>query len=531
LLDSHAEVQERSFRIFRPDTEKNDGTLAVDSRDPLEHLYANDLLFSFMCSAAKTTGASIEGEAELRIAAAGDRSNQSPKVLWNKELTKLADTFHSRGFGPDQEALINIIVPLSMAEILQFPHPLIESMRAEVAKAHELKDATRAVDIYKILLKQAECYASGKGGFYEFTLALLLEAQNDAACQAGVRRLDDGRIVHTFMTNLSYWLQSCISDSVGKSEVEPRFFSEFQRLFRMSGRRLSIELPTATRRDDAEHNDSDGDDRSNPKPFPSYFKLTESHLHAMRKVNPARLSPEAAKDRDYYGRVPLHYAAMADRSYLLLLWESLKTAIEHVGINAKDYRGYTPLHYACACNRSGACRILLNHGAKLSSQGIDGMYPMHLAAREGHVAVIEVFRRFLDRYPAAKSTIKRDDNGFLPIHWGAINGHPGVIQQLKEDINVGNADGRTSLHLAAIHKKDDVIQKLIELSADLNKTDMDGHTAAFLAQRLKNQEILEKLVQAGAKRPVITVDASKAPRRAFLFDFVATRREIKVQQQ
>jgi hypothetical protein len=128
---SNTKAQKRNFRTFPPTMKSNKSTLAIELRDSLERLYAKDLLFSFMCSAAKTRGAAIEGEAELRIV---DTKNRAPKILRHKTLDKLADSFRSSIFETDNEALMSIIAPLSMGGILPYPHALLESMRNEVVQ-------------------------------------------------------------------------------------------------------------------------------------------------------------------------------------------------------------------------------------------------------------------------------------------------------------------------------------------------------------------------------------------------------------
>ncbi|KAH6869125.1 ankyrin repeat-containing domain protein [Thelonectria olida] len=101
-----------------------------------------------------------------------------------------------------------------------------------------------------------------------------------------------------------------------------------------------------------------------------------------------------------------------------------------------------------------------------------------------------------------------------------MKGHLEVIQQLEADIEVADARGRTSLHLAVMHNKDDVVQKLIELSADMDKTDMYGETALLLALRLDKPEIAEKLLQAGADPNAHGESSSTA------LDFVVARENV-----
>jgi ankyrin repeat protein len=127
------------------------------------------------------------------------------------------------------------------------------------------------------------------------------------------------------------------------------------------------------------------------------------------------------------------------------------------------------------------------------------MYPMHLAAREGHVEVIETIVDSAT-YGKLKDAKRRltDYNGFLPIHWGAIKGHVEVIRRLDADINAVNAQNYTPLHLAVLHDNVGVVEELLKLSVDMEKTNNDGDTALLLALGKGKLEIAKRLIEEGA---------------------------------
>lgn len=52
-----------------------------------------------------------------------------------------------------------------------------------------------------------------------------------------------------------------------------------------------------------------------------------------------------------------------------------------------DLDGYTPLMVACYRGNSGVVEILLNKGASTSAVNSPGFYALHMAVREGHLAV------------------------------------------------------------------------------------------------------------------------------------------------
>ena len=77
-----------------------------------------------------------------------------------------------------------------------------------------------------------------------------------------------------------------------------------------------------------------------------------------------------------------------------------------------------------------------------------GRTPIHKAARNGHLDVIE----FL--YPFLTENQIQDDNGWTPSHYAAMNGHFDVVKFFMSSIKTPNAPdnhGRTPFELAKIY--------------------------------------------------------------------------------
>jgi hypothetical protein len=285
---SNINAQERSFRTFNASIESNERILAIESQDSLERLYAKDLLFSFMCSAAKTPGASIEDRAEL---GATTTSNRAPKILWDKHLEKLADSFRSSSFQSDQEALISIIAPLSMEGILPFPHALLESIRNEVAEEWQLGFGLDALNIYEEFIAQMERYTSGNSGLYKSMLAFLLEVHNDVAYQARSLELGGFQIMLVY----EYELKASIENSIENCKVNFEIFCEFERLFKISGRKLNADLSRFSRNDQRAKNYPADDTFDSHHKFTTYdfphISTSLPHTFLRWKVHPIRSKP------------------------------------------------------------------------------------------------------------------------------------------------------------------------------------------------------------------------------------------------
>lgn len=292
--------------------------------------------------------------------------------------------------------------------------------------------------------------------------------------------------------------------SIMNWKANPEFFCELKRVFKKSGRKLISglisDLSPSTCNDQRGKNSNADDDLDSHHDFdtdrfPRYFHIAPSHIRVLE----GSLTKKQAGQKDFCGRTPLHYAAMSDRKYAALM-RYLGEQHKDVDVNVKDHRGYTPLHYACALGRNDNVSLLLMYGAKLDNQGIDGMYPTHLAAREGHVEVIERIPR-TDTYRKLTDAPRRltDYNGYLPIHWAAINGHVEIVQQLKADVDVASIiEKDTPLLLAVVYGKISVVKALLELSVDMEKTNATGEIPLLLALRMSELEIAMLLIENGA---------------------------------
>ncbi|KAG5798456.1 hypothetical protein H9Q69_002524 [Fusarium xylarioides] len=130
---------------------------------------------------------------------------------------------------------------------------------------------------------------------------------------------------------------------------------------------------------------------------------------------------------------------------------------------------------------------------------IDGMYPVHLAAREGKEEIIDVMLgpENFDLTPFRKL---RDYDGNFPIHWAAINGHTGVMRKLGADIDLvsGSPGSMTPLFLAIQYRRSDAVRTAATLSQDIDRQNENGVTALKYACLTDKWEYARILVQAGA---------------------------------
>ncbi len=96
-------------------------------------------------------------------------------------------------------------------------------------------------------------------------------------------------------------------------------------------------------------------------------------------------------------------------------------------INARGEDDRTPLHEAASEGHLKLVEWILYYGggADLNAEDSEGRTPLHCAASKGHLSIIE----FLSKRGADLS--KSDSNGLMPIHYAVIGGHLEVAQWIS----------------------------------------------------------------------------------------------------
>ncbi|XP_039166777.1 ankyrin repeat-containing protein At5g02620-like [Eucalyptus grandis] len=128
-------------------------------------------------------------------------------------------------------------------------------------------------------------------------------------------------------------------------------------------------------------------------------------------------------------------------------------------IKEADDLGWTPLHYVAYLGKVEAVRLLLQRDTSVAYD-LDkgGESALHLAAFQGCVNVIDELVRSC---PDACDII--NTKGQSALHVAAIGGQENVVNyilgmpNMEDLINEQDNDGNTALHLAALHKKCNII--------------------------------------------------------------------------
>ena len=141
--------------------------------------------------------------------------------------------------------------------------------------------------------------------------------------------------------------------------------------------------------------------------------------------------------------------------------------------------------YCSKTNRTDSAKILLENGADIDAQDVNGWTSLHKACQIGNVEMVELLI-------SKKANPKKTSNkGWIPLHIAAINNHYEIIELLHSKIKDTNLDakdheGSTALIMASKHGANKAICKLLELGANLyafdNKKMTSLHYATFKQQ-------------------------------------------------
>ncbi|GAB2276674.1 Ankyrin repeat-containing protein itn1 [Dionaea muscipula] len=134
----------------------------------------------------------------------------------------------------------------------------------------------------------------------------------------------------------------------------------------------------------------------------------------------------------------------------------------------------------------------------LTKKNRSGFDPLHAAASQGHLAVVQVL---LDHDPGMSKTIGQSNS--TPLISAATRGHTAVVSELlsrdSSVVELCKSNGKNALHFAARQGHVEIVKALLDEYATLaRKTDKKGQTALHMAVKGVNCEVVKLLLEADA---------------------------------
>ncbi len=218
------------------------------------------------------------------------------------------------------------------------------------------------------------------------------------------------------------------------------------------------------------------------------------------------------------------------------LWLTQELVVAGVDVNRTDTRGASPLWHA---RTPAIVTVLLDAGGNPAAHDNDGQTPLHRAAENGHVEIVDILlgrgapvsainargETPLLRAMSAQITRALCDAGASPDS-STVSGETALMRSVHRgdtamvevllaagaDVNAETVKGETALHYAAQTSGSGraVIQTLLAAGADVDAQTAIGYTPLMLAVIDANTDAMQALIDAGADVDAQTVDGLTA---------------------
>ncbi|XP_066946629.1 transient receptor potential cation channel subfamily A member 1 [Macrobrachium rosenbergii] len=214
-----------------------------------------------------------------------------------------------------------------------------------------------------------------------------------------------------------------------------------------------------------------------------------------------RVTPEHSNDVCQMLESPyriLKMAAKGDETEIEKLCVADRTRVQ-----VQDSKGWNAVHHAAAHNQPLSIILLFNHGADINWQDNQGRTPLHTAVEKESIDAIDTLIH------CNCDTKIVDSDGFTAFHRAVLLNKLRSLETIQQhldkvDLQQGDAQGRTALHLAAKFDYVDVAKLLLESYAIEhicpNIPCMNGYSPIHIAARNASIGVLEAILKWGEAR-------------------------------
>ncbi|KAK8385935.1 hypothetical protein O3P69_010589 [Scylla paramamosain] len=213
------------------------------------------------------------------------------------------------------------------------------------------------------------------------------------------------------------------------------------------------------------------------------------------------------------GLTALHQCCIDDSE------EMMRLLVQHkADVNAQDSEKWTPLHAAATCGHLHLAKFLIAKGANLLAVNADGNMPYDICEDdatldyiEGEMASRGVTQSLIDDTRSATEThmlnhlkmmksqgqslMFRDHQGATPLHIAAANGYVRVVEYLLSQnvpTEARDHDDWSPLHAAACWGHPDVLEMLVQNGANLHARTKNQETPYDICE---DAELRERIMQ------------------------------------
>uniref|UniRef100_A0A674PEG4 Ankyrin repeat domain 52a n=1 Tax=Takifugu rubripes TaxID=31033 RepID=A0A674PEG4_TAKRU len=238
-----------------------------------------------------------------------------------------------------------------------------------------------------------------------------------------------------------------------------------------------------------------------------------------------------ANARDKFWQTPLHVAAanratrcaeallthlsnlnMADRTGRTALHHAAQSGFQEVGFffffrlfDLPDCRRYLevtppppPPPPLLSTGHTDVVKLLVSRSADKSCKDKQGYTPLHAAAASGHIEIV----KYLLRMGAEVRDRSPNNCGYTPLHLAAVSTNGALCLELLvnngADVNQQSKEGKSPLHMAAIHGRFTRSQILIQNGGEIDCVDKYGNTPLHIAAKYGHELLISTLMTNGA---------------------------------
>jgi len=203
--------------------------------------------------------------------------------------------------------------------------------------------------------------------------------------------------------------------------------------------------------------------------------------------------PQLTVAKDANTRIPLHTACLNGH---LEVVKSFNLSLHEV-LHASDCRGNTPLHLACEGRSEEVVQFLIDSGASVGEANNEGEVPIHVAAQNGSVNIVERLWK-----KCADTALCRDMYKRTTLHHAAMakHNHAEIIEFLiheckcESSLFAEDQNSHTPILMAAAHRQVAAFQCLMEYACrDLQSSERNP-VFKILRVTWKQAETLEFMI-------------------------------------